>query len=228
MMKVKETEELLYDYFIQNSSLSLPGIGTFDMFRISAQTDFANKKILPPYYTISYDSINDAPNKELFDYVARKRNVPEWEAIKIINDFAIEIKNAIRNGEDVEWEGIGRLKAGVGGHIVFQPYRMDYEFIPHVGAHRVIRHSANHSMLVGDRERSRHEMQDYLSEEVPVVQAKAGWWSIAAMLAAIAVLLIAIRIFQGELPENLGRQKPVVPAESPELNREEPVLNFAP
>ena len=76
-MKAKDIADLLYHYFIQNSSLSLPGIGTFDMYRISAQADFANKKMLPPTFTISYNYIHDSPKKELFDFISRKKNSPK-------------------------------------------------------------------------------------------------------------------------------------------------------
>ena len=193
----------------------MPGIGTFDMFRISAQTDFANKKILPPSFIISYDSINDSPNKELFDYVSRKKNISEWEAIKMVNDFAYEIKNTLRNGEPIEWEGMGIMRAGLGGDIIFEPYRLSYEFIPHVGAQRVIRKTENHSMIVGDRELSKSEMQDLLAHEIPEVKEKESWWIYAAIIAAVAVLLIAIRVFTGDVSISSGRQQNIIPTEAP-------------
>ena len=213
-MNAKEIADILYRYFIQNNSLSLPGIGTFDMFRISAQADFANKKILPPSFTISYSNINDAPHKELFDYISRKKNIPEWEAIKVVNDFAFDLRNTIRNGQPVEWEGIGMLKQGNGKDILFVPNKLSYDFIPHVDAQRVIRHSANHAMLVGDRERSKTEMEQYLLEEVPEVKAKVGWWSVAAIIAAIAVILLAVRAFSGGLSLLDGRKQIIHPTEA--------------
>jgi hypothetical protein len=206
-MKAKDIADILYHYFIQNSSLSLPGIGTFDMFRISAQTDFANKKMLPPTFTVSYNSLFDSPQKELFHYVSRKKNIAEWEAIKIVNDFAYDLKNSLKTGESIDWEGIGLLKQGNGKEIIFEPHRLNYEFIPHVSAQRVIRGSSNHSMLVGDRERSKTEMLKFLSHDAPEIQVKGGWWSIAAIIAALAVLLLAIRAFSGGLSLMDGRQQ---------------------
>lgn len=213
-MNAKDIAEILYRYFIQNSSLSLPGIGTFDMYRISAQADFANKKLLPPSFTISYNNINDSPHKELFDYISRKKNIPEWEAIKMVNDFSFDLRNTLRHGEPVEWEGIGLLKQGNGKDILFVPEKLSYEFIPHVDAQRVIRLTANHAMLVGDRERSKTEMEQFLLEEAPVVKAKVGWWSIAAIIAAIAVILLAVRAFTGGLSLLNGRQHLIHPGES--------------
>jgi hypothetical protein len=213
-MNAKDIAEILYRYFIQNSSLSLPGIGTFDMYRISAQADFANKKMLPPSFTISYNNINDSPHKELFDYISRKKNIPEWEAIKMVNDFSFDLRNALRHGDPVEWEGIGLLKQGNGKDILFVPEKLSYEFIPHVNAQRVIRLTANHAMLVGDRERSKTEMEQFLLEEVPEVKAKVGWWSIAAIIAAIAVILLAVRGFSGGLSMLNVRQQLIHPNEA--------------
>ena len=214
-MNTKDLTEILYHYFIQNNSLSLPGIGTFDIFRVSAQTDFANKKIMSPGFTISYNSINDSPHKELFHYISRKKNISEWEAIKVLNDFAYDLKNTLRKGEQVTWEGIGLLKQGNSKDILFEPQKLSYEFIPHVDAQRVIRHSANHAMLVGDRERSKTEMENLLLDETPEVKAKVGWWSIAAIIAALAILLMSIRAFTGGLSVVNGRQKLIQPVEAP-------------
>lgn len=214
-MKAKDIADLLYHYFIQSNSLSLPGIGTFDMYRISAQTDFANKKILPPTFTISYNYIHDSPKKELFDFISRKKNIPEWEAIKLVNDFSADLKNSLHTGEPFEWDGIGMLKQGRGKDIVFEPHRLSYAFIPHVNAQRVIRHSANHAMLVGDRERSKNEMEEFLSADAPVFSVKGGWWSIAAIIAAAAVILLSVRAFTGGINIFSGRQQNIHAVDAP-------------
>jgi len=217
-MNVSSLSDLLYHYFIQSRSLSLPGIGTFDLFRIAAQTDFANRKILAPGYTISYDSLNDAPHKDLFDYISRKRSIPEWEAIKEVNDFAHDMKQQLRSGRDVNWEGIGLLRAGVGGDIFFEPQSLQYTFIGPVSAHRVVRQGVSHPMLVGDRELGSHEMQDMLSGEDYIAHEKEGWWVYAAILAAIAVLLIAARVFLGDHSLPSGRMDGIRPATATETH----------
>jgi len=224
VMKAKDIADILHHYFIQNSSLSLPGIGTFDMYRISAQTDFANKKMLPPTFTISYNNQFDSPQKDLFNYVSRKKKIAEWEAIKVVNDFASDLKNSLRTGESIDWEGIGLFKQGNGKEIIFEPHRLSYEFIPHVSAQRVIRDSSNHAMLVGDRERSKSEMLKFLSHDVPEIKVKGGWWSIAAIIAALAVMLMAIRAFSGGLSLMDGRQQISKPGtENPTYTIQNPI-----
>lgn len=212
-MRAQEPADLLYHYFIQRKSLSLPGIGTFDMHRISAQTDFTNRKILPPSFTIGYNSHEDAPGNDLFDYVARRNSIPEWEAIRMVNDFAASLRARLNNGEAVEWEGMGLLRQDLGREIQFEPARISYPFIPQVGAQRIIRQSASHAVLVGDRERSREEMTDFLATEGGEFRVRAGWWNLAAVIAAIAVLLIALRAFTGGVSPYSGRQHRLQPAE---------------
>ena len=42
-----DTAQWLHEYFIQHGSLTLPGVGTFRIQRISAQVDFASKRMMP-------------------------------------------------------------------------------------------------------------------------------------------------------------------------------------
>ena len=210
-MMSSELAEVLYAYFIQRKSLSLPGIGTFDMHRISAQTDFANKKMLPPGYAISYNHHEDAPDKDLFDYVARRNQIADWEAIRAVNDFAIDLKSRLQQGETITWEGIGQLRPGQGREISFEAEMVQYAFNPRVVAQRVIRQGATHAVLVGDREKSREEMTDMLAADNGYVEG-SGWWNMVAILAAAAVLIIAIRAFTGGVSPYSGRQHLHAPA----------------
>jgi nucleoid DNA-binding protein len=214
-MIANDLADVLYAYFIQRQSLSLPGIGTFDMHRISAQTDFANKKMLPPGYAIGFNLHEDAPDRDLFEYIARRKQVEEWEAIRAVHDFALELKSRVQQGEPFTWEGIGSLRPGVGKDIIFEPESLQYAFIPHVGAQRIIRQNATHAVIVGDREHTREEMSDMLAADAPEFRVKPGWWNFAAILAAAAVLLIAIRAFSGGVSPFSGRQHQLHPAMPP-------------
>ncbi len=214
-------QDLLYDYFIQNRSLSVPGIGTFELSRISAQTDFANRKILAPGYDINYDSMNDSPQKDLFDYISRKRDIPEWEAIKEVNDFARELKTEIRAGRKVNLDGIGQLMANTGDDLFFEPKPVYYGFGAPVPAFRVVRQGISHRMRVGDRELGTQEMQDILAGEDYTLE-KEGWWIHAAIISAIAVLLIAARIFLADQGIPAGRMDPIHPSKAAETHFSQP------
>jgi CCDC81-like prokaryotic HU domain 2 len=216
---VSDMFDLLHYYFIQNRTLSLPGIGTFELFRVSAQTDFTNKKILAPTYTISFDKMNDTPDKEMFQYISSRKNISEWEAMKLVNDLAHELKQQLRSGQEVEWKGIGILKPDSSGDIIFQPDRLKYDFIPHVDAERVIRVDANHRMLVGDHEVSKTEMEQFLQEENVVVKEKPKWWVYAILVAAIALILIFLKLISSDSPFTGGKTKRITPESAPSTYR---------
>ncbi len=216
---VNDMFDLLHYYFIQNRSLSLPGIGTFELFRVSAQTDFANKKILAPSYTISFDKMNDTPDKEMFQYISSKKNISEWEAMKLVNDIAHELKQQLRTGEEVEWKGIGILKPDSSGDIIFEPDRLKYDFIPHVEAERVIRVDADHRMLVGDHEVSKTEMENYLHEENLIVKEKTKWWVFAIIIAAVALILIFLKLISNNPAFTGGRTNKITPEPAPATYR---------
>jgi hypothetical protein len=203
--------ELLHYYFIQNRSLSLPGIGTFELFRVSAQTDFANKMILAPSYTISFDKMNDTPDKEMFQYISSKKNISEWEAMKLVNDLAQELKQQLRSGQEIAWKGIGLLKPDSSGDIIFEPDRLKYDFFSHVDAKRVIRVDADHRMIVGDHEVSKTEMEHMLHDDNSVVTPKANWWVYAIILAAIALILIFVKLVSNNSPFTGGRTNHITP-----------------
>ena len=185
------------------------------MFRISAQTDFANKKILPPTYTISYDKINDTPDRDLFQYISSRKNISEWEAMKLVNDFSQELKQHLRSGSELEWRGVGLLKPDSRGDILFEPERLRYDFIPHVDAKRVIRVDADHRMLVGDHEVSKAEMEHYLHEENLILKNRGHWWIYAVIIAALALILIFFKIYTSASTFNGGRMEKVNSEQTP-------------
>jgi hypothetical protein len=208
--------DLLYHYFIQNRSLSLPGIGTFDLFHVSPQTDFTNKKILAPTFSVSFNRIHDTPAKNLFQYISGKMNLPEWEAIKAVNDFSQDLKHQLRSGQEITWQGIGVLKPDVSGDISFEPERIKYDFIPNVNAERVIRPETEHRIMVGDHEIKRADIKNwhYEEAELEIVEAKAGWWMYAVLLAAIALVAIFFRLYSNGFGFSDGMHKKVKPAET--------------
>lgn len=214
-MDNKAIEELLHDYFIQNGTITLPGVGTFRMLRISAQVDFASRKMLPPSYTIRYDHRHDSPHRELFEYFEQKTGLPEWEAIRTVNNYVYDLKNNLHNGRTVHVPGFGRLMPDNGSGFQFEPDRLSYEFIPGVTADRVIRQDAEHQIRVGDEERSNREMEVMLAEGVEHTRLWDRFWFRALCLAGLALLLIALRAFNGGYSIHAPRMQKVVPATPP-------------
>lgn len=210
MSTSRELPLLLRMFFLQHKHLSVPGLGSLHLVRKPAAHDIASRQLLAPEFSIHFDAHNDSPNRELFGYVSRKLNLPEYEAIGMVNQFAMDLKETLRTGKHYHWEGIGELETIPGGQVILKSSAVDLPFLPHVSSNRVIRKEVAHTVLVGERERSSGDAQQWLEEDVVV--AKAGWWVAAVIIAAIALIMIFYQFFRNDYSFVSGKQTPVTTA----------------
>lgn len=177
--------ELLKQYLLQQSSISIPGLGTVYIERTPAQSDYVNRQLLPPGYHYRFDKYFDTPEKGFFCFLANAKKIEEIEAIRMFNEWARNFRDRITNGgSEISLEGIGSLKRNENGEVVFEPAGKPAAHIPIVAGERVIRINARHSMLVGDKETSNVEMSGYYSDAAN--RGKTLWW--LYLLVAIIVL----------------------------------------
>ncbi|MFT3824516.1 MAG: hypothetical protein QM731_11370 [Chitinophagaceae bacterium] len=190
--------EVLTSYLLQHKSLSIPGLGSLYIERIPAQTDFVNKRILPPDYHFRFDKYFDAPDKDFFSYLAQQNDMVDYEAIKWYNEWAYDLRNEIRNGNPVEWPGIGTLKKDISGEIIFEAIgggiASSLEPAP---ATRVIRNRSQHTMLVGDREVTKEIVLDdenaVSDEETQTSGSK--WWIYAIIIGVLSLAVIFFHFY---------------------------------
>ena len=180
--------EELNSYLLQHKSIGIPGLGTIYVERIPAQSDFVNKQLLPPAYHYRFNKYFDVPDKQFFSYLAAQKEVADYEAIRIYNEWAQEFKNRIETDREVKWDGVGVLTSDASGDILFEPVASLTSFMPVVPAQRVIRDNVKRLMLVGDKELTNEEMAGFLSEETQV--EKASWWMYALIILALALIFI--------------------------------------
>ncbi len=184
--------QLIRTYLLQNKSISIPGLGTIYVERTPAQTDFVNRQLLPPSYHFRFDKYFDAPGKEFFTFLAARKSVEDYEAIKLYNEWAMQLRNRIGTDEFTSISGVGALKRDTSGEIIFEPAQAPQAWHLPVPAERIVRTNALHTMIVGDREVTNVEMSDYLHEEA---QRKRGrWWIYAIVVAVIAIAAIVFGI----------------------------------
>jgi hypothetical protein len=191
--------ETLISYLLQHKSLSIPGLGSMYIERIPAQTDFVNKRILPPDYHFRFDKYFDAPDKDFFTYLAQQKDIADYEAIKWYNEWAYELRNRLRDGQLVKWVGIGTLKKDTSGEIVFEAAGAIPTLHEPAPANRVIHVHAQHTMLVGDREVTREITPVETVEYPPVTETyveKESWWIYALIIAAIALSVIFFHFYK--------------------------------
>lgn len=189
--------DILTSYLLQNKSISIPGLGSMYIERIPAQTDFVNKRILPPDYHFRFDKYFDAPDKDFFAYLAQQMNRADYEAIKWYNEWAYDLRNKIRDGQEVEWKNVGVLKKDTTGEIIFEAAGAIDTLQEPAPANRVIHMHAQHTMLVGDHEVVR-EFTAEEGEHVPVdtYVEKESWWLYALIIAAIALSVIFFHFYK--------------------------------
>jgi len=209
---------LLRQFFIQHRQVSIPGVGSFQLLREPARLDVAARQMKAPGYRIQFDSLQDNPTREQFDYISRKTLVDEWEAIGMLNAFAMGLKDRLRTGKKYIWQGVGTLEAIPGGQLILSPADMDHDFLPDLPAVPVIRKDASHTVRVGETELSSEEARQWLEEDVVV--ARAGWWVAASVIAAIALGLVFFRYFTNSYSFVSGNQSVITTSAAPQQYQE--------
>ena len=220
MTSTADMPQLLRLFFIQHKQVTIPGVGNFHLIRKPASHDIASRKLTAPEYSIQFDPLNDSPSRDLFAYISRKKNVSEWEAIGMVNEFSLELKEKLRAGKQFHWNGVGTMETIPGGEVILKAADLKYDFLPDVQSTRVIRKEEGHTVLVGERERSSGESKQWLEEDVVV--AKAGWWIAAAIIAAIALIMIFYQFFRNNYSFVSGKQTPVAVATEPSQHLDKP------
>ena len=177
----------LFRYFIQHKKLNLPGIGNFRLERKPAETDFINKCILPPVYSIElHQQEYEKPSHHFYIWIATALNITEKEAVIRVNDFVFDFKKNISIGNKIEWSGIGVLSKGLGGKIKFLNEELP-SIEKTISAEKIIRERAEHSVLVGEWERTSAEMTEYLNQ--PDVKRNL-WWIFPLALVLVFFVFI--------------------------------------
>ena len=181
--------QVLNAYLFQHRSISIPGLGTIYLESLPASADVADRTILPPAYRFRFDKYFDAPDKEFFSYIAAQRNILDYEAIKWYSEFSFDLRNRIRTEDQVNWDGVGVLKKDLSGNVIFESISGNPLFMVPTPAMRVNRQDAQHMLLVGDRERTNVQMNEWLHEE-GAGRKKRSWWIIALILGVIALAIL--------------------------------------
>ena len=181
--------EELYQYFIQHRKLAVPGVGTFLLERKPAESDFVNKQINPPFYSVVLQASADSPSFNFFKWLANALHISDHDAIIRFNDFVFDLKKQITGGDTIDWQGMGTLSKGIAGES--DSYRM--RFVPAiksppekpVAAEKVIREKAEHMVRVGEDQKTSAEMTEILNQP----EAKKSRWWITALVASLLALL---------------------------------------
>ncbi len=210
----------LYQYFIQHRQLPVPGIGTFLLERKPALSDFPNKIINAPTYSIILKNAADTPAKSFFNWLAAAFGISDRDAVIRFNDFVYNLKQRLTQGDKIHWNGVGVLSAGLAGEIKFEPELDNTQVEAPVKAEKVIRENAQHTVRVGEDERTSAEMIDYLSQPA---EKRKYWWALALAMALLAIMFIGWYLSaHGLATSAAGNSNKIEPAASPATYKIQP------
>ena len=195
-------QNTLYEFLVLNKKVCLPGIGTIRLKQNSSQLDFTNKQFTSPAYYFVLDSKEDKPSKKLFEWLSSLLGITEWDAIKSVNDFSHSVKSWISETGEMTWENIGVLKRDNTGNLKLDSNTISIKNDQPVIAEKVIREKAEHTVLVGEKEKSAIEMEEYFAEQ----SSKRNYgWVIAVVLTVLAVMFIGWHFSEkGFVPSSAG------------------------
>ena len=177
----------LYQYFIQYKQLNLPGIGMIALERKPASSDFPNRVIYPPTFEIALHPGSATPSKNFFTWLSQAFNISERDAIVRFNDFMFELKQQLHSGNSVNWDGVGVLSPGLGTEIKFDPALKNLEPEKPVKAEKVIRDKAEHTVRVGEDQRTSAQMIELLNQQ----QTKKNlWWAWALVIGVLLIMFM--------------------------------------
>ncbi len=199
----------LYQYLLQYKNLSLPSIGTFSMQRNPSVVDFPNRLIHPPCYNIVFGAESVRPVGVFFQRLAAMLNISEREAIIEFNNFSFDVKDKIDRGSKISWNGVGVLNKSLEGVVQFVPSIPIVSEQP-IAADKVIRQVAEHTVRVGEQEKTSQEMTAYLNQPDTI---KSYWWIWAAAIALLSFLFLG-RHFSTNGIDAIGAQQTLLPAET--------------
>lgn len=176
----------LYQYLLLQKKLPVPGIGTFLLERKPAEIDFPNKLMMPPVYSFGFQSPAPVPSGKFFSWLGSMLGISQMDAVIRFNDFAFELKKQVEKGHTIIWNGVGTIRKGLAGELKFTAHEPVVKEQP-VAAVRVLRGKAEHSVRVGEEQRTSVEMEELLTR---VEEKRSYWWVTALAIGLLGLIFI--------------------------------------
>ena len=207
-MQYVELPSLLYRYFSLSGSVSIPGLGALSLKRIPAVNDFSSKQLLPPAQVLKYTANINPSSGEQSNYIARLSGLNKEQVDNELKILGEELKNRLMAERKLEWMDVGSFSVSDEGEIGFAPKTVTTEFFAPVHYVHVLRADAEHTIKVGEEEKTNTDMEVFFEDQ----RSNAGknkWQKAALVLVLIAVLLLGIRFMFGSFDLRESRYNPL-------------------
>lgn len=101
--------------------VEVPGLGTFYKKKFPGRYSTETHSFLPPSYVLDFTT-DIKEETTLRDFISKKANISADNVTYYIDQFVLEIKGQLENGEDVQLGELGVLSSGTEG-LIFSPNR---------------------------------------------------------------------------------------------------------
>ncbi|MFI5188488.1 MAG: hypothetical protein ACHQF0_17280 [Chitinophagales bacterium] len=205
--------EILYRYLIKYKRIDLPGIGVLALQTQPAEAEFANHSFLAPKYSFEFERSEDVPPEKLFTWLAVNLDITEQEAVIRFNDFLFDMNRQLKEGKQIHWQGVGVFQKEFSGEIHFTPENKEFSWHHEVIAEKVTRKNAEHTMLVGEKEKTSTQMKELLH---PVGKEKNDRWWVWPLAIILAIIIFLFWHFsENTIANTAGNSNKISPAEAP-------------
>ncbi len=183
---------LLTKYLLQYRQVSIPSVGTVRLVQSPAQLNVADKVLHPPSFAaeLTADS-SRVPDHQIW-FLSAALHQEKEAVLKSLQSLGEQMSGPV-SGDGFDWKGIGLIKRNAA------PVSLRLQAFTPVLAERVLRHDAEHSVLVGDRQRMVGPANAVPAEPEPETAEKkrspliiVGW-----VLLILSILYILFVLFRG-------------------------------
>lgn len=206
--------DLIVRFLSTHKRVSLKGIGSFSVEQLPARLDFPNRLLHAPETILHYTT--EAEEDAGFDeWLMQELRLPSDEIKTQRQNFTEEFKRILNSKNEVELAGIGRFAKEENQLIHFTSAFETIVGMP-VVAEKIIRKNTQHSIRVGEEEKTNVEMEELLLRKHR--KPLNFWWLIAIALflsALVAILLFATNHSQQWSKQ--GNEQKMTPKETPPL-----------
>ena len=195
-------------YLMLNRTVTLPGVGRFELHRVPARNDLYRSEIVPPFFTIRFDShkvqVSDSQSK----FMMRKQHLSSDELINESNELASLVHEKLSTEKVFEWPGVGTLTQSEAGILFFEGRNIQSELLKIQPYKKVTRYEIDTSISLPEN-LSSDELLEPFADEKDAEATENKWRVPAIVLFSIVLLLIVARLMYGSFSILEPRYDPI-------------------
>ena len=152
--------ELIAKYLSFQKQVSLKNVGTFSVEELPARLDFPNRLLHAPEQILHFHTkwSDDEPFEQ---WLQKHAGLSQQEIKEQFQNLSVDFQRTLSANNELVWNGIGRFFRNEQQVILFTPSFETLKRAP-LSAEKVIRKHAQHSLRVGDQEKTNLEMEELL------------------------------------------------------------------